>query len=76
LNVSCYAAGAQDVRRLSLDTLCKLCQRSGKRIKPFVPSIVATLLEALSALEPQALNYLSFHVDKFDLTHDQVCMRG
>lgn len=70
------AAAAQDVRRLSLDTLCKLCQRSGKRIKPYVANIVATLLEALSALEPQALNYLSFHVDKFDLTHDQVCLGG
>ena len=41
-------------------------------IRPFVPDVVSTLIEALSALEPQALNYLTFHVDKYDLSAEQV----
>ena len=66
---------SQDVRRLSLDTLCKLCQHAGRLIRPFIPDVVATLIEALSALEPQALNYLTFHVDKFDMSSEQVQSR-
>ena len=55
-----------------MDTLCKLCQRSGALIRPYIAEVVATLVEALSALEPQVLSYLTFHVDKLDVSADQV----
>lgn len=30
------------------------------------------LVEALSSLEPQAINYLAFHVDKYNISKDEV----
>ncbi|KAI9222168.1 proteasome stabiliser-domain-containing protein [Blastocladiella britannica] len=42
---------------------------------PLVPSIVTALLEALSALEPQVMNYISFHVHKYDMTTEQLDAR-
>ena len=41
----------------------KLCKTSGVLLKPHITNIISILLESLSSLEPQAINYLSFHTD-------------
>jgi proteasome component ECM29 len=37
----------------------KVSKTAGNRLKPHAPRLIPALLEALSVLEPQVLNYLS-----------------
>ncbi|KAJ8000530.1 hypothetical protein DPEC_G00181070 [Dallia pectoralis] len=48
-----------EVRSLSIQTLVKVSKTAGSRLKPHAPRLIPALLEALSVLEPQVLNYLS-----------------
>lgn len=48
-----------EVRTLSIQTLVKISKSAGSRLKPHAPRLIPALLEALSVLEPQVLNYLS-----------------
>ncbi|POI34563.1 hypothetical protein CIB84_001685 [Bambusicola thoracicus] len=43
----------------SINTLVKISKSAGSMLKPHAPKLIPALLEALSALEPQVLNYLS-----------------
>ncbi|XP_034543139.1 proteasome adapter and scaffold protein ECM29 isoform X1 [Notolabrus celidotus] len=48
-----------EVRSLSIQTLVKISKTAGARLKPHASRLIPALLEALSTLEPQVLNYLS-----------------
>lgn len=65
---------SEDVRNLSLGTILKLCKQGGALLKPHITDIVYSLLEALSSIEPQMMNYLSFHTDKYNITQEQLDM--
>lgn len=58
-----FTHGVQEVRVLITDTLSKVIRHGGAALKPSVPQIMESLLEAATELEPQALNYYQFHVD-------------
>ena len=58
------ASRVDDVRKLALNTVVKISKNAGSLLKPHIPILVVTLLESLSGLEPQKLNYLSFHLQK------------
>lgn len=42
-----------------LSTILKMSKNAGKLIRPHIPLLVIALLEAVSGLEPQVMNYLS-----------------
>jgi len=48
------------VRRLS--TMLKISKNAGVLLRPHIPVLVPALLEAISGLEPQVMNYLSVRV--------------
>ncbi|XP_038626132.1 proteasome adapter and scaffold protein ECM29 isoform X2 [Tachyglossus aculeatus] len=48
-----------EVRALSINTLVKISKSAGALLKPHAPKLIPALLESLSVLEPQVLNYLS-----------------
>nr|XP_033782200.1 proteasome adapter and scaffold protein ECM29 isoform X1 [Geotrypetes seraphini] len=48
-----------EVRTLSINTLVKISKNASAMLKPHAPKLIPALLESLSALEPQVLNYLS-----------------
>uniref|UniRef100_A0A8C8RHE2 Ecm29 proteasome adaptor and scaffold n=1 Tax=Pelusios castaneus TaxID=367368 RepID=A0A8C8RHE2_9SAUR len=48
-----------EVRALSINTLVKISKSAGVMLKPHAPKLIPALLESLSVLEPQVLNYLS-----------------
>lgn len=48
-----------EVRSLSINTLVKISKSAGAMLKPHAPKLIPALLESLSVLEPQVLNYLS-----------------
>ncbi|KAF7732558.1 hypothetical protein EC973_003305 [Apophysomyces ossiformis] len=79
---------AEDVQKFSLDAVLRVCKTGAALLKPYVPDIIETLLESLScmyetttnafidcvllALEPQAMNYLSFHVERYNISQEQL----
>ncbi|KNC98802.1 uncharacterized protein SPPG_05780 [Spizellomyces punctatus DAOM BR117] len=63
---------AEDVRNHSLATLLKICSKGGALLKPHLADLIGTLLESLSSLEPQVLNYLTFHTDKYSISAEQL----
>ncbi|KAM9769134.1 proteasome adapter and scaffold protein ECM29 [Menidia menidia] len=52
-------SSVSEVRSLSIQTLVKISKTAGARLKPHASRLIPALLEALSTLEPQVLNYLS-----------------
>ncbi|XP_054842294.1 proteasome adapter and scaffold protein ECM29 isoform X2 [Eublepharis macularius] len=48
-----------EVRTLSINTLVKISKSAGAMLKPHAPKLIPALLDSLSVLEPQVLNYLS-----------------
>ena len=56
----------------SLTTIVKISKNAGSLLKPHVPLLVVALLESLSTLEPQMLNYLSLHVAGSTATQEKV----
>ncbi|KAI8851221.1 armadillo-type protein [Chytridium lagenaria] len=46
--------------------------KGGVLLKPHITDVVTTLLEGLSSMEPQVMNYLTFHIDKYNITQEQL----
>ncbi|XP_061108083.1 proteasome adapter and scaffold protein ECM29 isoform X2 [Conger conger] len=57
-----------EVRTLSIQTLVKISKSAGSRLKPHTPRLIPALLESLSVLEPQVLNYLSLRATEQEKT--------
>lgn len=51
-----------EVRAIGLSTILKISKNAGPLLKPHIPVLVTALLEAISGLEPQVMNYLSLQV--------------
>ncbi|XP_033121432.1 proteasome adapter and scaffold protein ECM29-like isoform X2 [Anneissia japonica] len=49
-------------KKICLDTIVKIAKNAGKMLTPHIPLLVVALLESLSGLEDDRLNYLSLRV--------------
>ncbi|XP_020604939.1 proteasome-associated protein ECM29 homolog [Orbicella faveolata] len=58
------ANSAEEVRSISLSTIVKISKNAGALLKPHIPLLVIALLESLSGLENQSMNYLSLQLHK------------
>ncbi|PSC71704.1 proteasome-associated ECM29-like protein [Micractinium conductrix] len=57
-----------EVRGLALGTTCKLAAAAGPEVlRPHMPLLVPAMLESLSALEDQRLNYIEQHAERMGL---------
>nr|XP_015201351.1 PREDICTED: proteasome-associated protein ECM29 homolog isoform X1 [Lepisosteus oculatus] len=61
-------SNVSEVRALSIQTLVKISKSAGCRLKPHAPKLIPALLESLSVLEPQVLNYLSLRATEQEKT--------
>ena len=52
--------------------MLKISKNAGSLLKPHIPVLVTALLEAVSGLEPQVLNYFSLRVADSQATQDRV----
>ena len=59
---------------LSLQTLQRIVSVAlPASLRPHLPELIATLIEGLSALEPQALSYMQFHAEaQYGVSGDQM----
>jgi len=46
---------------VSLSTIVKISKSAGSLLKPHISLLVVSLLESITTLEPQMVNYLSLH---------------
>jgi proteasome component ECM29 len=65
-------SAADDVKKYSLRTILDICKKAGPLLVPHAANIVETLLEGMSSLEPQSVNYLSFHIEQYNISQEQV----
>ncbi|KAI9007097.1 proteasome stabiliser-domain-containing protein [Gaertneriomyces semiglobifer] len=65
-------SSVDEVRVLSLGVVLKICQKGNAVLGDRVTEVVGTLLESLTGFEPQTLNYLTFHTDRYSITQDQL----
>ena len=66
------ASPAEDVKAFSMRALHDIYKSAGKILAPHVSDLVTVLLENMSSLEPQVVNYLSFHIEKYNIAQEQV----
>ena len=46
---------------VSMSTIVKISKSAGSLLKPHISLLVVSLLESVTTLEPQMMNYLSLH---------------
>mmetsp|Transcript_7728 Transcript_7728/g.19131 ORF Transcript_7728/g.19131 Transcript_7728/m.19131 type:complete len:1166 (+) Transcript_7728:1539-5036(+) len=56
----------KEIRALAFETLSKIIKQGGESLKPSVPSLMKSMLEATTELEPAILNYAQFHIEDKD----------
>lgn len=61
-----------DVRRLSITTVMKLVKGAGAAIRPQMPDLVSCMLESLSSLEDQRLNYVELHAERVGFSQEKL----
>lgn len=57
-------SGVPAIQRLSLNTISKLVKGAGSAVRKVLPDVVVAMLEALSSLEDQKLNYAELHAER------------
>ena len=57
---------------VSLSTIVKISKTAGVLLKPHVSLLVVSLLESITTLEPQMMNYLSLHAAANQAAADKV----
>ncbi|KAF9934512.1 hypothetical protein FBU30_001653 [Linnemannia zychae] len=65
-------SSAEEVSKFSLTTILKICKQAGPLLRSHIPVIVIALLEGLTTMEPQMMNYLSFHTEKYQVSQEQL----
>ncbi|KAF9960381.1 hypothetical protein BGZ65_012418, partial [Modicella reniformis] len=65
-------SGAEEVSKFSLTTILKICKQAGPLLRSHIPAIVIALLDGLTSMEPQVMNYLSFHTEKYQVSQEQL----
>ncbi|CAM6029521.1 unnamed protein product [Sphagnum balticum] len=61
-----------DVRRLSINTIMKLVKGAGNAVRPQMPDLVGCMLESLSSLEDQRLNYAELHAERVGISTEKL----
>jgi len=57
---------------VSLSTILKISKNAGVLLRPHVSLLVVSLLESVTTLEPQMMNYLSLHAAANQAAADKV----
>lgn len=61
-----------DVQSLSINTVMKLAKNAGSSLRPQLPDLIVCMLESLSSLEDQRLNYAELHAEKAGISTEKL----
>eukprot|EP00124_Ichthyophonus_hoferi_P004629 Ihof_evm1s534 gene=Ihof_evmTU1s534 len=60
----------KEVQGLSLQTMQQICKVAGAQVRPYISDVVVVMLQGQSELESASINYLSFHLDKYQVDRE------
>ena len=64
---------AKEVQEYAIITLLQVVKKSpSKALRPFAPMVLETLVNSLSSLEHESINYLHLNADKYGLTAEKL----
>jgi proteasome component ECM29 len=67
------SGAAKEVQEYAIISLLQVVQKSpAPALRPFAPIVLETLVNALSSLEHESINYLHLNADKFGLTAEKL----
>ena len=67
------SGAAQEVQQYAIVTLLQIVKKSPpKGLRPFAPVIIETLVNSLSSLEHESINYLHLNAEKYGLTAEKL----
>jgi len=59
-------------RGVALGLLVRIIKAARNMLEPWLPRLVSVLVEAMSALEPQTLQYMSFHTARLHISEEEL----
>jgi len=59
-------------RGVALGLLVRIIKAAKNMLEPWLPRLVSVLVEAMSALEPQTLQYMSFHTARLHISEEEL----
>ncbi|KAL3683345.1 hypothetical protein R1sor_001367 [Riccia sorocarpa] len=65
-------SSVSDIRRVSLNAVMKLVKGAGPAIRPQLSDLVYCMLESLSSLEDQRLNYAELHAERAGISTEKL----
>ncbi|RDW73943.1 hypothetical protein BP5796_07385 [Coleophoma crateriformis] len=65
-------SSAKDVREFATYTVYRLIKKGGKVLLPFVPDLVEQLLNLLSTMEVEGIDYLYLRAAQYNLTEEKI----
>ncbi|KAI6651721.1 Proteasome-associated protein ECM29-like [Oopsacas minuta] len=65
-------SAVKEVQSICLATLVSITKYAGSLVKPIIPELIVTLLNALSDLEPQELSRISVMVEQDQLSQEKI----
>lgn len=73
LSPSGLESSADEVRGFALSTLLQIIKSStGRVLRPYVPELVGRLIELLSSVEPEEVNYVRLNAENYGFTAEQL----
>jgi proteasome component ECM29 len=67
------SGAAKEVQEYAIITLLQVVKKSpSKALRPFAPIVLETLVNSLSSLEHESINYLHLNADKYGLTAEKL----
>ncbi|PQE08767.1 proteasome component protein [Rutstroemia sp. NJR-2017a BVV2] len=65
-------SSAKEVQTFATITVLKLIKSGGKALLPYVPHLVETMINLLSTLEPEGVDYLYLRAAHYNLTEEKI----
>ncbi|XP_024544607.1 proteasome adapter and scaffold protein ECM29 [Selaginella moellendorffii] len=66
------SSSVAEIQLLSTNLVMKLVKNAGRAIRPQLPDLVICMLESLSSLEDQRLNYAEMHAERLGISTDKL----
>lgn len=66
------AAKAKEIQSVSIRAVLAIIKIGGPNLRPHLATLLGTLLESMSNLEPQVFSYLQFHAQSMQMTDEQL----
>lgn len=72
LGTSGIQSSSQEMASFAMDTIFKICDKAGERLRPYVPDLVDELVTLLTTSEPAIMNYLHLNARNYNVSEGAI----